>query len=185
MKDCDQLDFFAVLDGTADSRSLLHLEECAACREAFDSFRRLAGLLDEYFLAIEGGCSNGQELFELVRNDGTLSAEQTVHLKECSTCRRVYELLRDFATEEVEAEDVLLPPELADRVEVFRLEELKSRTGSAISQALGRSEDDATVVKLRDRALDNSEPWAAAAAPKDLLVPDEDNGSEDDDSIDK
>lgn len=171
MTDCDQLDFFAILDGTADASALRHVEECVACREEFGRFRRLAGLLDAYFRAVEGECSERDGLVELVLDGVDLPADRAAHLVECTECCRLFNLLRDFAAAEIVAEDTSLPRALAERVESFRREQLKARTLKVISRALGAGEDDEKVVRLRNRALDDAEPYAAAAAPKDLLVP--------------
>ena len=171
MTDCDQLDFFAVLDGTADASALRHMEECAACREEFVRFRRLAGLLETYFRTVDGECPEHESLVELVLDGLDLPAERVAHLEKCSGCRRLLDLLRDVAPTEVVAENVALPPALAERVEAFRREQLKARTLKVISRALGTAEDDEKVIRLRNRALDDAEPYAAAAAPKDLLIP--------------
>ena len=182
MTDCDQLDFFAVLDGTADASALRHMEECAACREEFGRFRRLAGLLETYFRTVEGECPEHESLVELVLDGLDLPAERVAHLGECSGCRRLLDLLRDFAATEVVAEETTLPRVLAERVEEFRREQLKARTLKVISRAIGKSEDDEKVIRLGNRALDGAEPYAAAAAPKDLLIPgggDADETSED------
>ena len=153
MTDCDQLDFFAVLDGTADASALRHVQECAACREEFGRFRRLAGLLDAYFRAVEGECSWREGLVELVLDGVGLPADLDAHMGECPECRRLVDLLRDVAATEVEAEDATLPPALAERVEAFRREQLKARTLKVISRALGTAEDDAKVIRLGERVL--------------------------------
>jgi len=183
MTDCDQLDFFAVLDGTADRSALRHVEECAACREEFGRFRRLAGLLDAYFLAAEGECPERDGLVELVLDGVELPADRVAHLGECPECCRLFDLLRDFAAAEIVAEDTSLPPALAERVEAFRRDQLKTRTLKVLSKALGKDEGDEKVLRLRNRALDDTASYAAAAAPKDLLVPGD--GSADDESTDK
>jgi len=183
MTDCDQLDFFAVMDGTADRSALRHVEECSACREEFGRFRRLAGLLDAYFLAVEGECSERDGLAELVLDGVELPADRTAHLGVCSECRRLFDLLRDFAAAEIVAEDTSLPPALAEQVEAFRREQLKTRTLKVLSRALGKDEGDEKVLRLRNRALDDTASYVAAAAPKDLLVPGD--GTDDDDSTDK
>ena len=178
MTDCDQLDFFAVLDGTADASVLRHVEECAVCREEFGRFRRLAGLLDAYFLAVEGECSERDGFVELVLDGADLPADRIAHLEDCSACRRLFDLLRDFAATEVVPEEATLPPVLAERVEAFRREQLKARTLKVISRVLGAGEDDEKVIRLGKRALEDPEPYAAAAAPKDLLVPGGGEGDE-------
>lgn len=171
MTDCDQLDFFAVLDGTADASVLRHVEECAACREEFGRFRRMAGLLDAYFRAVEGECPERGGFVELVLDGSDLPADRIAHLTECSACRQLFDLLQDFAATEVVAEETTLPPVLAERVEAFRREQLKARTLKVISRVIGKTEDDEKVIRLGNRALEDAEPYAAAAAPKGLLVP--------------